>query len=153
MCFYVSWPIVLVFLNIEQGNLYDHFGFLCAAMFVMPLQGCLNFITYTRQRILHCMKHHNMSTATTVTATSATPTRVTHQDELMERKSSKHSVAAPETASGTVHAEKQTVDLQIVDRPLGGTNKHIAQWGHKQKITEAPEPSILNLADGSEDSP
>jgi hypothetical protein len=148
MCYYVSWPIVLVFFNIEEGSLYDHFGFYCTAMFVMPLQGFLNFITYTRRRIPHCMKHYNMRTATTVTATSATPTRVTHQDELMNRSSAKNSVAAPEPASGTVQAEKQTVDSYTVDCPLGDANEHIAQKAHTPNIAEAPEPSILILADG-----
>jgi hypothetical protein len=127
LCFYVSWPVVLVIVNVWEGTLYDNFGFLCTAMFVMPLQGFLNFVAYTRQRIPRCMKQHNTSAATSVTATGATPTIVNHQDELMQRNSAKHSVAASETASGTVQDEKQTVASETVDVPLGDANKHAAQ--------------------------
>jgi hypothetical protein len=34
MCFYVSWPILLVLVNSQKGELYSTFGFLCTAMFV-----------------------------------------------------------------------------------------------------------------------
>jgi hypothetical protein len=119
MCFYVTWPMVLSFQDID---FYTGFGFICTALFLMPLQGFLNFIVYTRQRILRCMKEYYMAlsslrvfgfkslAASSVTATGVTATSVIRQHELTERNSSKHSVAASETGSGTGQAEKQTVD-------------------------------------------
>jgi hypothetical protein len=141
MCFYVSWPIILVYSYIPVGNLYIGFGLLCTTMFVAPLQGFLNFIAYTRQRIMRGMKRYSSmglsslrahgikrQAATSVTAAVATATSVNHQHELEESNSSKDSVVASETASGTVHAETQMLDSEPVDRPLGDdATKYIAQ--------------------------
>jgi hypothetical protein len=110
MCFYASWPIILVLVNIEKGDLYVRFGFFCTAIFVAPLQGFLNFIAYTRQRIMRYMKQHNVLTATTVTATIAASTKVSHPHELKECNSSTQFAAASETALGKEQAEKKTVD-------------------------------------------
>jgi hypothetical protein len=161
MCFYVSWPIILVFSNVAVGSLYDHFGFLCATIFFVPLQGFLNFIAYTRQRIMRCMKRHYIGLSSliargikspadaSVTAAVATATSVNHQHEWEESNSSKHSVGASETAAGTAHVEAQMLDSEPVDLPLGDdANKYIAQKDQKWNITKAPKPSILNLADG-----
>jgi hypothetical protein len=110
MCFYASWPIILVLINIEMGDLYVKFGFLCTALFVAPLQGFLNFIAYTRQRILRFMKQHSMWTATTVTATSAASTKVNHPHEVKECDSATQFAAASETALDKVQGETKTLD-------------------------------------------
>jgi hypothetical protein len=139
MCFYVSWPIVLGFVNTANGSFNDAFGFYCTAMILMPLQGFLNFIAYSRHQILCCMKEHNMGLsylrafgfkswpASSVTTTGVIATLVEDQYELKERNSAKHCVAASETGLGTGQGEKQTVNSETVDRSLGDGNKHEAQ--------------------------
>jgi hypothetical protein len=91
-------------------------------MFAAPLQGFLNFLTYTRQRILRCTKRHNMcscslrahgcrsSAATSVTATGVTTTSVDREHELNESQSMANTVPASETVLCTVHAKMQMIE-------------------------------------------
>jgi hypothetical protein len=57
MCFYVSWPIILVIVSVDSGY-YVRYGLQCTAMFVAPLQGFLNSIAYSRLQFLQCVKQH-----------------------------------------------------------------------------------------------
>jgi hypothetical protein len=112
MCFYVSWPMVLIFLYIEKGNYYSAFGFFCTAVFVFPLQGFLNCIAYARKRALRCMKPHNMWSCsyTAYGFQRLAATSVDFQHELKESNIANNSMAGLEAASFTVTAEKQAVD-------------------------------------------
>jgi hypothetical protein len=51
MCFYVSWPVVIAWVFIDE-TLYHRYYFMCVATFLAPLQGFLNFLSYSRLRFI-----------------------------------------------------------------------------------------------------
>lgn len=55
MCFYATWPIVVVLAFINTG-LYEKYGLHCLVILLAPLQGFLNFINYSRPRFLRCIQ-------------------------------------------------------------------------------------------------
>lgn len=44
MCFYVTWPIVVMISSFIDDSFYEAYWFLWLAMLVAPLQGLLSFV-------------------------------------------------------------------------------------------------------------
>jgi hypothetical protein len=123
MCFYVSWPVVIAWI-FSNPSLYKRYFFLCVALFLTPLQGFLNFLSYSRLRFMKFSRSFCTSSRSERESTAAVSKCST---AVVSSAATSRVAESPLESSteerGTTHAatEAASVPIQVLDSEEGTT--------------------------------